>query len=162
MAAATAFFMRACASWLSALALVAAGANAQPSATLLAGDGTAFAQFTLTLSEEMTRALERGVDLSFELGVRDAEHTARHRATLGFRPLSRRYVVERGDSAQAFALRESALRALGRLEIHSSTLAVRVRVLRAELPPPLRLPAYLSRDWRLDSGWVALPRPAPE
>ncbi len=86
---------------------------------------------------------------------------------LSYRSLSRRYTVSVGGvhTATSFPDVERAVAALSRLErvvalpralldqTARPRLRFRTRLDIAALPPPLRLPSYLSPAWRLDSGW---------
>ena len=85
---------------------------------------------------------------------------------LRYSPLLRSYqLASDGQSAQSFALRNSVLAALENARLtwpHAPACEsacggrVRVRLDKAALPAPLRLPALLNRDWRFDSGWIAV------
>jgi len=155
--------------WASAASLTLAFSVAAEPATarlhsVTLDDGRLNATFILSFSATMNDALDHGIDLNFALRVRGATPGRALRARLSWQPLSRRYVLQRDGVSRGFALRESALRALGEFkgvllsEAPESTagLGLRFSLERGELPAPLRIPAYLSSDWRLDSGWVAL------
>jgi Domain of unknown function (DUF4390) len=166
MTVATDFFMR---YWPSAISLLLAlSAQAQPATARLDAAGIQQdrldALFVVALSPTMSDALDRGIELSFSLQVRGARLPMPEHARLSYQPLSRRYVLSRHGDLRVFALRDSALRALGGFDgipltevpTNLSAVEIRLKLDRAELPAPLRLPAYLSAHWRLDSGWIAL------
>jgi len=153
--------------WPSALSLLLLAAAAQAGEVALAQATlerhTLNARFEVSLSDTVSNALDRGIDLSFSFQVRGAQPRENPQSRLSYQPLIRRYVLQRGSSTQAFALKGSALRALGRFDDvvlasdpPAAALTLRLKLDRSELPAPLRLPAYLSSDWRLDSGWVGL------
>lgn len=157
-------------SWPSALSLLLLTLSAQAQPAMARLDAASVQQdrldalFVIVLSPTMSDALDRGIALSFSLQARGARLAMAEHAQLSYQPLSRRYVLSRNGGQRVFALRESALRALGefsaiRLREAPSDLTkveIRLKLDRAELPAPLRLPAYLSTQWRLDSGWIAL------
>lgn len=133
------------------------------------------AEIRYELTERVSEALENGVPLTFETHVQMRRAEAwiweadviehRLRTVLRYRPLSGLYELRnfQGDETLAFATRDSALRALGRiiampivlreeLDLDEEYL-VRLRVhLDVEaLPLPMRPAAYLSRDWSIAS-----------
>jgi hypothetical protein len=154
-------------------------------------EGITFRQVALTLSEDgyilldadigydltdtVSEALENGVPLTFETHVQMRRAKAwvwesdviehRLRTIVRYRPLSGLYELRSLDQEEprAFATRDSAFRALGR--IVAMPIIARAKLdtdreylvrLRAELdiealPLPMRTLAYLTRDWSLDS-----------
>lgn len=133
------------------------------------------AEIDYDLTETVMEALENGVSLTFETHVQLRRARAwiweqdiiehRLRTVLRYRPLSGLYELRNLDQAepQAFATRDSALRALGRivampiiirtaLDLEQEYL-VRLQVsLDIEaLPLPMRPMAYLRRDWSISS-----------
>jgi len=160
-------------------------------ATASAAEEIVFRQVTLTLSDEdfilldaeidyglsdtVSEALENGVPLTFETHVQmrraDAwlweSDTIEHRlrTVLRYRPLSGLYELRslEGSEPVAFATRDSALRALGRiiampiiarseLDLDDEyVVRLRVRLDVEALPLPMRPIAYLKRDWSLAS-----------
>jgi hypothetical protein len=150
-----------------------------------------FRQVTLTLSEDgyimldaeiryeltdrVSEALENGVPLTFETHVQMRRAEAwiwesdvvehRLRTVLRYRPLSGLYELRslQGDETLAFATRDSALRALGRiiampvvlreeLDLDDEYLVrVQAKLDVEALPLPMRPAAYLSRDWSIAS-----------
>jgi translation initiation factor IF-1 len=159
--------------------------------TVLLADDVAFRRIALTLNEQglilldaqidyqlndtVSEALENGVPLTFETHVQMRRAKAwiwekdvvdhRLRTVLRYRPLSGLYELRnlQGDEGLAFATRDAALGALGRivampviererLDLDKEYL-VRVEVgLDIEaLPLPMRPLAYLDSDWSLSS-----------
>ena len=123
----------------------------------------------------MSEALENGVPLTFETHVQMRRASAwiwesdvvehRLRTVLRYRPLSGLYELRnlRGDERLAFATRDAALRALGKivampivrrdeLDLDDEyVVRVGVRLDIEALPLPMRPMAYLKRDWSIAS-----------
>jgi translation initiation factor IF-1 len=159
--------------------------------TVLLADDVTFRRIALTLSDQglilldaeieyqlnetVSEALENGVPLTFETHVQMRRAKAwiwekdvvdhRLRTVLRYRPLSGLYELRnlQGDEGLAFATRDAALGAMGRivampviererLDLDKEYL-VRVEVgLDIEaLPLPMRPLAYLDSDWSLSS-----------
>lgn len=160
-------------------------------APLSLADGVEFRRVSLTLSEDdrilldaeigftlndtVSEALENGVPLTFLTHVQmrragswiweadAAEH--RLRTVLRYRPLSGLYELRslHGDNKLAFATRDAALSALGRIvampiverselqldEDYLVTLDVRLDI--EALPLPMRPLAYIKPDWSISS-----------
>ncbi|MCB1606752.1 MAG: DUF4390 domain-containing protein [Xanthomonadales bacterium] len=79
-----------------------------------------------------------------------------------YAPLQERYLLEHQDQpARGFAFRPSLLDAMENppaiMVPAGAGWELRVRLRVRHLPPPLRLPARLEEEWRLDTGWVAVP-----
>lgn len=128
-------------------------------------------------SDAAMEALQNGIPLVLEIEIkvgrqRDwlwtdtvAELSQRHR--LQFHALSDRYVVHNlnTDQRQSFAALDDALYVLGVLRgfpmldqrlLESGTdyqIGLRATLVVEELPTPMRLWAYVSEQWRLDSAW---------
>jgi hypothetical protein len=134
------------------------------------------ADFRFELSSRLDEALTHGVALyfvvEFEL-VRPRwywfdEKTASERLTLRltYHTLSRQYRVSRGAFYQNFASLDEALRTLGsirdwavtereRLKPEEAYVAsVRMRLDTTQLPKPLQVSAFASREWALASEWT--------
>lgn len=135
------------------------------------------ADIEFRFSEAALEALQNGIPLVLEVEIKVerprewlwAENIAtlsqRHR--LQYHALSDRYVVHNlnTDLRQSFARLESALDALGvlrefpmldrRLLEGDAVYRVKLRagLVVEELPTPIRLWAYASDQWRLDSAW---------
>ena len=142
------------------------------------------AQIDYQLNDTVSEALENGVPLTFETHVQMRHAKAwiwskdvvdhRLRTVLRYRPLSGLYELRnlQGDEGLAFATRDAALGAMGRivampviererLDLDKEYL-VRVKVaLDIEaLPLPMRPLAYLDRDWSVSSdSWEWRLRP---
>ena len=134
------------------------------------------ADFGFELTQRLDEALNHGVPLyfvvEFEL-VRPRwywfdEKTASEKLTLRlmYHSLSRQYRVSRGALYQNFASLGEALRTLGtvrnwaavgreRLKPEESYLALlRMRLDTTQLPKPLQVSAFASREWALASDWT--------
>ena len=133
------------------------------------------AEIRYTLTDTVSEALENGVPLTFETHVQMRRAEAwiwesdvvehRLRTVLRYRPLSGLYELRnfQDDEPLAFATRDSALRALGRivampvvsreeLDLDDEYLVrIRVHLDIEALPLPMRPGAYLSRDWSIAS-----------
>lgn len=135
------------------------------------------ARIEYRLSEEAQDALQNGVALMFQLQVElsedrrwlpDAEvATLRQEYQLSWQPLSRAYVVRNVNSGdqQAYSTLYGALNGLGRVSalplIDAGLLdpaaryevALRAVLDQQDLPGPLRLLAFLSGGFTLESEW---------
>lgn len=107
-------------------------------------------------------ALEAHIELPFRIDRRCGGVHQVARISLRLRPLSDDYVLRMADDRElSFRLRAEALAAFRSLTLprplpcEQRQPQVRVLLELAGLPAPLRLPALLSGDWRLDSGWIA-------
>ena len=145
------------------------------------------ADLRVSLSQEMTRALNNGLPLvlvlEFELyeprqfvwDQRVARLTQEY--VLQYHALTRRYLVfnRNTEQQQSFPTLQAALAALGHvdglpvldqalLEPGKSYLArVRIGIDEGELPVPLRVKFFFKRAWKAQSPWAELTliRPAP-
>ncbi len=128
--------------------------------------------------KEVREALDSGVPLVFVTTVRLQRERewawsvtvtrTQLRRVLQYHALSRQYLVTGlpGGEAEGFPTLEAALRWLGRIEhlpiIEQRLLRpdeeyyveVRTRLDIEALPAPMRLGAWLSPQWHLDSGWL--------
>ena len=134
------------------------------------------ADFELELTQRLEEALNHGVALyfvvEFEL-VRPRwywfdEKTATEKLTLRlvYHTLSRQYRVSRGALYQNFATLAEALRTVGtvrdwaavereRLKHEENYVALlRMRLDTTQLPKPLQVSAFASREWALASDWT--------
>ena len=134
------------------------------------------ADFELELTQRLEEALNHGVALyfvvEFEL-VRPRwywfdEKTAAEKLTLRlvYHPLTRQYRVSRGALYQNFATLAEALRTVGtvrdwavvereRLKPEAGYIALlRMRLDTTQLPKPLQVSAFASREWTLASDWT--------
>ncbi len=120
---------------------------------------------------EVLEALARGVPLrlEFSLGGRDGSNRVafeRHVLELSYQPLVRQWQLARLNDGppRLFASRSQLLAAIDQVRLPlrpdwgqlagSREYSLRVRLPPASLPGPLRLPAWFSRTWRIDSGEV--------
>lgn len=127
------------------------------------------------LNDTVSEALENGVPLTFETHVQMRRAEAwiwekdvvdhRLRTVLRYRPLSGLYELRnlQGDEGLAFATRDAALRAMGRivampiiererLDLDKEYLVrAEVRLDIEALPLPMRPTAYLKPDWWIRS-----------
>jgi hypothetical protein len=134
------------------------------------------ADFELELTQRLEEALSHGVALyfvvEFEL-VRPRwywfdEKTTTEKLTLRlfYHTLSRQYRVSRGALYQNFGTLAEALRTVGtirdwavvereRLKPEESYVALlRMRLDTTQLPKPLQVSAFASREWALASDWT--------
>lgn len=134
------------------------------------------ADFEFELTQRLEEALNNGVALyfvvEFEL-LRPRwywfdEKAAAEKLTLRlvYHPLSRQYRVSRGALYQNFATLAEALRTVGtvrnwavvereRLKPEGGYVALlRMRLDTTQLPKPLQVSAFASREWALASDWT--------
>ena len=129
--------------------------------------------FDIKLSDEVTQAINSGVPLSFscQLAVRESfwlfsinKQQKNHHFLLTRHALSNRYIVKYDnlDTPHIFrtvseATNYIALQAESLLELYSneqSPFSIRVSLNKFELPGPMRLNAFISESWNLDTGWI--------
>lgn len=120
---------------------------------------------------EVLEALASGVPLhlEFNLGGRDGANRVafeRHVLELSYQPLARQWQLAQADGgpARLFASRSQLLAAVDQVRLPLRAdwrrlwgpreYSLRVRLPQSSLPGPLRLPAWFSRTWRIDSGEV--------
>lgn len=139
------------------------------------------ADIEFRLSEASLEALQNGIPLVLEIEIKverlrewlwsDTVATLSQRHRLQFHALSDRYVVHNlnTDMRQSFARLEGALETLGvlrefpmldrRLLKADAAYQVKLRagLVVEELPTPIRLWAYVSDQWHLDSAWYTWP-----
>lgn len=159
------------------LASVAERVDFRQVALTLSDDGYILldADIEYALTDTVSEALENGVPLTFETHVQMRRAKAwiwesdvvehRLRTVLRYRPLSGLYELRNlpGDEQLAFATRDSALGALGRivamrimsrdeLDLDKEYLVrLNARLDVEALPLPMRPFAYLADDWSIDS-----------
>jgi hypothetical protein len=150
--------------------------------TAISGDDYLLdAQFSIRLSSGAREALENNVPLVFDLQIQLVKKhrlwwdaviaESLQRRQLEYHALSRTYVVTELDTGKRTAFRslEDALQATGSLrELVLTSLqeledggnyVIRLRgnLDIESLPTPVRLPAYVSSAWDMDSEWYAWP-----
>lgn len=130
------------------------------------------AALDLRFTPTMLAALDQGIPLVLELALegRDESHALHERTTLelSYLPLAEQYVIVDAAGSRSFARRTQLLAALDRvrvpLDVSWASLApdaryeLRIALDQTHLPGPLRLPALLSREWRLagtEHSWHA-------
>ncbi|MDT8319798.1 MAG: DUF4390 domain-containing protein [Xanthomonadales bacterium] len=129
----------------------------------------------LTLSREARDALHHGVPLTLEIELilRDSENRTRVGGSsasyeVHYLPLSKHYRLSypATGTVKTFPRLRHVLAELSRVEISLETgplpggeyqLLARSRLDKSSMPPPMRLPALLSRAWRHDSNWSTWP-----
>jgi hypothetical protein len=123
------------------------------------------ARLALRLTPAMLAALEHGIPLTLELALerrgRGATLALTRQLELGYSPLAGRYrLVDLESGAErSFGYRALLLAALDRVSIplprawtpvaSGDEFALRVALLSARLPAPLRLPALFAPEWRI-------------
>lgn len=137
-----------------------------------AGMLTINARQDVRLSEDARRALRHGVPLRFrvDLALEPGSGSVERQwfvYEVRYLPLSDHYQLSGplpGDMPRTFPRLRHALAALGEIDLRvgeagedlgAYRLSLRSRLDRSALPGPMQLPAFLSSQWRLDSGWVS-------
>lgn len=163
---------------MTASVVWAAGFNVLSASTRLDGEIYRLnAQIQYRFSGAVHEALQNGVPLMIELEMEvrrrrawvwdETVYALVQRFRLEYHTLSRQYLVSNLNSGErrAFPTRESAVQFMGQITdfpfLDKGLLAPNEQylgALRAQLdldalPPPLRLFAYISDDWRLASEW---------
>ena len=130
--------------------------------------------FSFELSNEAQEAVKNGVTLSFDcqLAIRQSywlftteTQRKRHVFMLVRQALSNRYIVKQDklDTPHLFrtisqATSYIAEHALNLFEFYNSDeqpYSMRLSLNKYKLPGPMRLNAFISDDWELDTGWIA-------
>ena len=136
-------------------------------------NGTSLNEFSLELSDEAREAVNAGVTFSFTVdfavlkswGIFTREtQTKSHRITLLRHALSNRYIVKLDNKdmphifrSVAQALNFIAAQSRNMLELYSTPellYSMRISLNKFELPTPLRLKAFLTPAWDIDTGWI--------
>ena len=137
-----------------------------------AGMLTINARQDVRLSEDARSALRNGVPLRFrvDLALEPSGGSVERQFfvyEVRYLPLSDHYQLSGplpGEMPRTFPRLRHALAALGEIDLRLSEagedpgayrLSLRSRLDRSALPGPMQLPAFLSSQWRLDSGWVS-------
>ncbi|MGD2128495.1 MAG: DUF4390 domain-containing protein [Lysobacterales bacterium] len=129
----------------------------------------------LALSDEAREALVHGVPLTLDVEfiLREAGTQSRvakfnREYEIRYLPLSEHFQVTdiEGQGVRTYPRLRHALAWLSRLQLSFETgilpggdyeLLARSRLDMLQMPPPMRLPALLSSQWRHDSSWTAWP-----
>jgi len=130
---------------------------------------------TLTLSREAREALVHGVPLTLQTDwiIRNTGDGARPEKNfetyeIRYLPLSEHYQLTPADAGEVRTFRRlrhlladlsivSLTFRTGGLPAGEYELLVRTRLDQRKIPPPMRLPALFSSEWRHDSDWSAWP-----
>jgi hypothetical protein len=143
------------------------------SASRRAGGLTIHIRQQISLSGEAREALLNGVPLSVEIlaELRGSDgdpliSKTRQVRQIRYLPMSDHYELSKGTVVQTYPRLRHLLAALGNTQfaLEAGGLAAGAYQLRARslldkqsLPPPMRLPAFLSTGWDHDSGWATTP-----
>ncbi len=134
------------------------------------------AELAIELSPKVEDALNRGVPLTFQIGVElvrprwywfnDTLVSLNQTVHLSYHALTRQYRLNAGGLNKNFSTLQAAVnelemlrdwqvidRALVPKKSGKLQLAVRMYLDQTQLPKPLQLNAISSSDWQLDSGW---------
>lgn len=132
----------------------------------------------IILAKEVEDAIDGGISLTFEcefahidrfLFFTWAEQVKSHRFVVTRHALSNRYLVQhKGRLApRIFSSKYESMSYIAKrsmdlfLEYHvqdehsDDPHAMRLRLSKTELPGPLRLSAFITKEWDLDSGWTS-------
>ncbi|GHA20071.1 hypothetical protein GCM10008090_32400 [Arenicella chitinivorans] len=129
-------------------------------------------QLVINLSEEVTSALNNGVPLTFVceyatltqvLFIRWPRKTYRHSFEITHHVLSNRYLVSDGSelapkifSSTDDTMEYVASQALSFFDFYNSSETryhMRLRLSIMDLPGPMRLSAYMTKAWDINTGW---------
>lgn len=133
----------------------------------------------IVLSDEVQQAIDSGVSLTFEneftrsrlfLFFHWQSDTVKHSYTITRHTLSNRYLVHERNKMEPHIfsstretmsyIGETALRRFAeyRSQYPASSEDIhrmRLRLSKTRLPGPMRLSAFIAKDWDLDSGWIS-------
>lgn len=161
---------------LTLLALTLISYSANNKATQSTAENTTQSttkRFDITLSDAAQKAVDNGVALTFVCEFANLKKFAfipwiterkQHRFVLTHHALSNRYIV-RLDKIQTPNLfrslahavdfmTEQAMELFDSHNEHSHQHHMRISLSKYELPGPMRLNAFISNEWDLDSGWI--------
>jgi hypothetical protein len=132
-------------------------------------------ELQLVLSNEAKKALVHGVPLTLQLELILRESAGQNkigdnisRYEIRYLPLSDHYQVSLpgAGNVKTFPRLRHALAELSNLEVTIDTgklpggeyeLLARSTLDKQRMPPPMRLPVWLSSDWQHDSNWTSWP-----
>lgn len=136
--------------------------------------GRSIDSIDITLSAQVQDAINHGVALSINSAfaireswwfVKTSAKPRNHRFMIQRHALSNRYIVKRDDldTPHIFitipeATNYIAAQSVMLLEFYHDTdnpYSMRVSLNKFDLPGPMRLNAFLSSDWEMDTGWVS-------
>ena len=128
----------------------------------------------IELSADTLEAIDSGVSLTFDADYAWIERWLlmdwptqykQHKFTISKHALSDRYLVHRDDKPTPAIFRSSsqgvdyiakATQNMFRSYVQQEPdLQLRITLSKYELPAPIRLTAFTSRQWKFDSGWGA-------
>ncbi len=156
------------------LCLIAFGNSPSSFAQNISYDG---AGLTIELSDDVQAAIDSGVSLTFEnqfalaqsfLFIRWHSQLVQHDFVVSHHSLSNRYLVHESNNVEPniFSSMHEAMAYIGETALarfsnyhaqqqpHPSTMhKMRLRLSKTKLPGPMRLTAFIAKDWDLDSGW---------
>lgn len=129
--------------------------------------------FTITLSEESQQAINNGVPLTFlcefamqkKLGfITWNSEKYVHRFMVSRHALSNRYLVRLNNALKPKIfvtigqtmkyISRTSEQLFGNYAARQSEYKMRLRLSKYELPGPIRLSAFMSSDWNLNTGWI--------
>lgn len=129
--------------------------------------------FNLSLSSEIKDAVDNGVSLTFIcsfamvqrfLFVTWPRKTKQHRFVVSYHGLSNRYVVRQDNLLTPHLFRsitqandfmvEQSLRLFNTYISQNYDYQMRMSLSKYELPGPMRLNAFITKAWDLDTGWI--------
>lgn len=152
---------------------ISVNAYAQPQ-KVIQTQSESTAKLNLSLSEDVQEAINHGVSLTFVCEF--AKHQTwfflnwqdiqkEHRFVLTHHALSNRYMVQRISQQKPSLFRSlggamdfitaQSLSLLDRYSDSQHSYSLRVSLSKYELPGPMRLNAFISSDWNLDTGWIS-------
>lgn len=143
------------------------------SASLAQGISRQTGGFAISLSGQVQKAVENGVALTFncEFGMINRflfitwpYKTDQHQFVVTHHALSNRYIVHQDQQTKQHSFRSlrasmnyissEAQRLFGEHLSRDPRYEIRLSLSKYQLPGPIRLSAFLSDDWDLDTGWV--------
>lgn len=129
--------------------------------------------FDLTLSDAAQQAVDNGVALTFlcefaylktVVFVPWVTERKQHRFVLTHHELSDRYIVRQDNLQTPYLFRslahavdfmtEQAVELFDRYSDPENQHHMRISLSKFDLPGPMRLNAFISNEWDLDSGWI--------
>ncbi len=135
---------------------------------------TSNAKFSITLSQEVRDALENGIVLTFDCDLQTnkkiwflslPKNKEKYSFTLSRHSLSNRYLVifkgapapknfSSANEATAF-ISEQSFKFLQRYTSNKNDSTMRLSLNKFKLLGPMRLNAFLAKQWDIDTGWIS-------
>lgn len=150
--------------WGVALSLALAACGGDPQGSSIRGVQAGGSSLSLDLDLRFTptqiEALDHGIPLRLAIHVSGGGEHAQQQLEMRYRPLARQYELQLPNDAnpRVFASRSRMLAALDRVLLQDLGFAperARVELVSSALPPSLRLPALIDRDWQLATPTLA-------